>query len=182
VRGTAPASALGNAVSFAAVELPLGETDPTAVLRAVRDRTRDVKRSGSAEPLHALARAGDLLPAAGRRALARTAARAASFNAVVSNVPGPPVELSLMGRPARSLHPAVPLLDGHGLTIGGLSYNGRLEVGIYADAEVLPDAVDVARDMESAFDALRMAPSRPGPEATPWRVRARARRQRAAKR
>lgn len=172
---------LGNAVSFAAVELPLGETDPTALLRKVRDRTRAAKRDGATRPLELLARAGDLLPAAGRRAVTRTAARAASFNAVVSNVPGPPQHLSLMGRTLRSVHPAVPLLDGHGLTICGLSYAGRLQIGVYADARVLPDAVDVVRDIESAFDALRLDEP-PGPTTTPWRARARERRQRAAKR
>jgi WS/DGAT/MGAT family acyltransferase len=182
IRQAGAAGELGNAVSFAAVELPLGETDPTAVLRAVRDRTRAAKRDRAAGPLAAVARAGDLLPARGRRAVARTAARMASFNAVVSNVPGPPVELSLMGRPIRSIHPAVPLLDGHGLTICGLSYAGRVQIGIYADADVLPDAVDVARDLESAFDALRLAPARPSAGLTPWRAKARTRRQREAKR
>jgi len=182
VREPGAAGDLGNAVSFAAIELPLGETDPTAVLRIVRDRTRKAKRDGAAKPLDALAQAGELMPAAGRRAVARAAARAASFNAVVSNVPGPPMELSLMGRAIKSVHPAVPLLDGHGLTICGLSYAGRLQLGVYADAEVLPDAVEVARDIESAFDALRLAPVRPPAGVTPWRVRARGRRQPGAKR
>jgi hypothetical protein len=76
------------------------------------------------------------------------------------------------------------MLDGHGLSVCGLSYAGRLQIGIYADAAVLPDAVDVARDLESAFDALRLAADEPpgaaGP--TPWQTRARRRRQRAAKR
>lgn len=182
VRDAGAARDLGNAISFTAVELPLGEPDPTTVLRTVRDRTRAAKRNGAARPLDALARAGDLMPAPGRRAVARAAARAASFNAVVSNVPGPPTELSLMGRPIKSVHPAVPLLDGHGLTICGLSYAGRLQVGVYADADVLPDAVEVTRDMESAFDALRLAPARPAAGPTPWRARARRRRQPAANR
>jgi len=176
------AAALGNAISFTAVELPLDTRDPTAVLRAVRDRTRVAKRGGAAEPLGALARAADLLPARARGALARNAARATSFNAVVSNVPGPPVALALLGRPLRAVHPAVPLLDGHGLTIGALSYAGRLHLGVYADAEVLPDAVDVARDLESAFDALRLAPERAGTAETPWRARAAARREAAGRR
>src|SRR5581483_8770092 len=143
IRPEGAASALGNAVSFAAVELPLGEPDPTKVLRAVRDRTRAAKRDGAARPLAAIAQAGDLLPAAGRRMVARTAARIASFNAVISNVPGPPLPLALMGRRVLAIHPAVPLLEGHGLTIGALSYDGRMQIGVYADAAVLPDAVDV---------------------------------------
>jgi diacylglycerol O-acyltransferase len=179
VRPAGAAGRLGNAISFAVVELPLGASDPIAVLRTVRDRTRAAKQSGAARPLDALARAGDLLPSAGRRAVARTAARLASFNAVVSNVPGPSERLTLMGRRLETIHPAVPLLEGHGLTVCGLSYAGRLEIGIYADAEVLPDAIDVARDMESAFDALRLAPARSAGGATPWQARARARREQA---
>lgn len=182
VRAEGTAGALGNAVSFAAVELPLGETDPTTLLRTVRDRTRAAKRGGAAQPLEALARAGELLPGPGRRAVARAAARAASFNVVVSNVPGPPGALSLMERRLRSVHPAVPLLDGHGLAIGALSYAGRLHLGIYADAEVVPDAADLARDTEAAFDALCLAPEPTAAGETPWRARARRRRQREASR
>jgi hypothetical protein len=182
MRASGAAADLGNAVSFAAIELPLGETDPTTVLRVVRDRTRAAKRGGAGRPLDVLAKAGDLLPGAGRRVVTRTAARAASFNAVVSNVPGPPAALALLGRTCTSVHPAVPPLDGHGLTICGLSYAGRLQIGVYADAAVLPDAVDVARDMESALDALRLAPERRTAGPTPWQERARARRQRAASR
>ncbi len=182
-REAGTAGDLGNAVSFAAIELPLGEPDPTAVLRTIRDRTREAKSSGAARPLAVLARAGDLLPALGRRAIARTAVRLASFNAVVSNVPGPPVELTLLGRSLRSIHAAVPILDGHGLAICGLSYADRLWLGVYADAAVVPDAVDVARDLEAAFDALRLAPDRRAPSGdTPWRERARARRRERAQR
>ena len=114
-----------------------------------------------------------------RRVVARAASHAASFNAVVSNVPGPPVELDLLGRRVSAIFPAVPFLQGHALSIGALSYRGRLHCGVYADAAVVPDAVDVARDLEAAFDALRVVPRAPD---TPWRARAVSRRQRAAKR
>jgi WS/DGAT/MGAT family acyltransferase len=168
--------ALGNAISFLTVWLPVAEADPTAVLRTIRDRTRAAKRAGTAGPLAALARAGELLPSAGRRAVARAAARTATFNAVVSNVPGPPVDLALLGRRLTSVHPAVPLLDGHAVSVGALSYGGRLHAGLYADAAAVPDAVEIARDLEAAFDALRLERGpRPGAP-TPWRRRARARR------
>ncbi len=167
---------LGNAISFLPVALPVAEPDPTTVLRTVRDRTRTAKGGGGARPLALLARAGDLLPASGRRAVARTAARVAPFNAVVSNVPGPPGDLFLLGRRLATLHPAVPLLEGHAVSVGAISYGERLHVGLLADAEVVPDVVEIARDLESAFDALRLAPAGPGAATTPWRARARARR------
>ncbi len=167
------AADLGNKISFMPVELPVGELDPVRVLRLVRNRTSAAKRANSAAPLDAVARAADYLPAAGAQLVARRAWSTLSFTAIVSNVPGPPVELSLLGRPLKAVHPAVPVPEGHGLTIGALSYGDRLHVGLYADAEVVPDTVDIARDIEAAFDVLRIeAPVAP----TPWRARAKAKR------
>jgi hypothetical protein len=172
------ADALGNRVSFLPVELPVGEPDPARVLRLVRARTAAAKAGAEAPALDALARAADALPGPARRLLARGAARTVGFNLVVSNVPGPPVELTLLGRALRSIHPMVPLLHGHALTIGAVSYAGRLNVGLAADALVLPDVVDLGRDLEAAFDALRLGDE---PDGTPpWRRRARARRARLA--
>jgi hypothetical protein len=62
-----------------------------------------------------------------------------------------------MGRPMQAIFPAVPIPDGHALTIGALSYGGRLHVGLLADAAIVPDAVDVAREVEKAFDVLQVA-------------------------
>lgn len=186
VRG-AETGALGNRISFLPVDLPVGEPDPRRTLRTVRARTAVVKGGGDAAALEALARAADALPGPGRRLLTRTAVRAVGFNLVISNVPGPPVQLSLLGRPLVAVYPMVPLLHGHALTIGAVSYGGRLNLGLAADAAVLPDVVDLARDLETAFDALRVDAGEPGPRPraagpTPWQVRARARRQRAANR
>jgi hypothetical protein len=67
-----------------------------------------------------------------------------------------------------------------------VSYAGRLNLGLAADAAVLPEVVALARDLEAAFDALRLnaegGPSGAAPAPTPWQARARARRQRAANR
>jgi hypothetical protein len=83
------------------------------------------------------------------------------------------VPLALLGRELNGAWPAVPLLDGHALSIGAVSYAGRFHCGIFADALAVPDASDIARDLERGLDALRSAPPA---TATPWRTRARARR------
>ena len=111
---------------------------------------------------------------------ARAARSAAATVGHGANVPGPPVELDVLGRRVTAIYPAVPFVYGHALSIGALSYRGRLHCGVYADADVVPDAAEIAHDLERAFDALRIAP-RPYVD-TPWRARARSRRQRAAKR
>lgn len=163
----------GNRVSFLAVDLPLGERDPARVLKTVALRTRARKRSGESGAGDALLRSADLLPAAGRGALARAVTKAARFTLTVSSVTGPAEPLALLGRELTGAWPAVPLLDGHALSIGALSYAGRLHCGIFADALAVPDATEIARDLERALDALRSAPPA---AATPWRARARARR------
>ncbi len=172
--GTEEASGHGNRISFLAIDLPLGEPDPGRVLRTVRARTGARKRAGDAGTGDALLRSADLLPPAGRKAAARAAARAARFTLVVSSVTGPAAPLALLGRELTGAWPAVPLLDGHALSIGAVSYAGRLHAGVYADADVVPDAAEIARDLERALDALRTAPAQP--TGTPWRARARARR------
>jgi len=172
------ATSAGNKISFIGINLPVAETEAVRVLRSIRAQTRAAKAAGEAGPLAALADAADALPASARRVVTRTAAKAASFTAIVSNVPGPPVDLELLGRPLASIFPAVPCLDGHALTIGALSYRGRLHLGVTADAVVVPDALDLGRDLEQAFDTLRVLPL--AREATPWRERARDRRGRRA--
>jgi WS/DGAT/MGAT family acyltransferase len=173
------AAELGNEIGFLAVDLPIGEADAVAALRTVRDRMREAKASGGASGMAALAGAADMLPAAAVGAAARLAWRKAGFNVVISNVPGPPIELALLGRPLRSVHPAVPVPPGRALSIGAISYLGRLHVGLYADAGVLPDLPDLAMDLERALDTLRIeAPLAP----TPWRARAATRRARPAAR
>ena len=136
------------------MSLPVAVRDPHAALDLVAARTRQAKHAGRATPVAGLTEALALLPRRGRASAARAALRLAAFDVIVSNVPGPPIPLYLMGRRVSSVHPAVPVPEGHGITIGALSYAGRLGIGLTADAAAAPDVVAVARDLESALDAL----------------------------
>ncbi|HEX6391086.1 MAG TPA: wax ester/triacylglycerol synthase family O-acyltransferase [Solirubrobacteraceae bacterium] len=168
-RAAGTASELGNKISFMAVELPVADVDAVTVLRTVRNRTRAAKQASAHGPLDVLTRVADVLPPASARLLATSAWKTASFNAIVSNPGGLPVELSLLGRPLKALYPAVPVSEGQSLTIGALSYLDRLHVGLYADAEVVYDVVEIARDLENAFDVLQLEATH---APTPWRERA----------
>ncbi len=81
--------------------------------------------------------------------------------------------LELLGRPLLSIHPAVPVPPGRGLSIGALSYGGELHVGLSADTGVVADVPRLGRDVAEALGALRDAASG---APTAWRARARARR------
>jgi diacylglycerol O-acyltransferase / wax synthase len=153
----AEADELGNQVSAMFVELPVGERDPAAVLGEVARQSQRNKRVKTAEPLDAMFRASRLAPAPLRDVFAWLLSRPQAFNAVLSNVPGPAEPRYLLGRRVQAAYPAIPLAQGHGLSIGVLSYCGSLHVGLYADPEIVPDVVAVARDFAGAFDSLRLA-------------------------
>lgn len=167
--------AMGNHISFLACELPVAVADPLRALRHVRRQMQERKGSGEAHPLTALAHAAEVLPAAGRRGLTRLLAGQVSFTTIVSNVPGPPMGLHLMGGRLREAYPAVPILHGRSLTFGALTYDGTLHVGLYADAGVVEDLPAIAADLQGALTTLCAATE---PRPTPWQARARERRRR----
>jgi WS/DGAT/MGAT family acyltransferase len=168
-RARASGAELGNRISVVFVELPIAQRDPSAALDEVCRQTRVLKRSDHAASVDALLRAAGLMPAPMRDAFAWLIARPQTFNAVVSNVPGPSAPLYLLGRRVLAAYPAVPLAQGHGLSVGVLSYCGTLHVGLYADPGVVPSVLEVASDFSRSFDALRFAvgPRKPEPDPTP---------------
>ena len=163
----------GNRISILAVELPLGSPDLERTLKTVRARTRTLKSAGHAGALDAAIQSAELLPPAIRSTAVKATAAAAHFTLVVSNVPGPPGPIGVLGRELEAIWPAVPLVDGHALSIGAVSYGGRLHVGCYGDATLVPDVDQVAADLAGALADLAVLPE---PEETPWRRRARERR------
>jgi WS/DGAT/MGAT family acyltransferase len=166
-RGSGDAADLGNRISMMFVELPVGERDPRAALEEVRRQTHAQKRAGHAVGLDSLLRAAGALPLPLRDAVMWLMTRPQTFNVVVSNVPGPPEPLYVLGRRLAAAYPAVPLAQGHAISVGFVSYCGTLHVGLYADPTIVPDLVEVAHDFSRSFDALRFAlePRRPGPTA-----------------
>lgn len=166
-RPTGQAVELGNRVSVMFVELPIGERDPGAAFDAVCRQTRQLKRSGSADGIDAMLRAAGVMPAMIRDAAAWAMTRPQTWSMVVSNIPGPQTPLYLLGRPVRAAYPAVPLAHGHGLSVGVLSYSGRLHVGLYADPDVVPDLASFGDEFARSFDALRFALGARAPEGGP---------------
>jgi hypothetical protein len=108
--------------------LPVGVTDPEAVLSEVAEAMRGIKESGQAVGAVALTSLADFAPPTIMSQAARLQARQRFFNLVVTNVPGPQIPLYLLGRrmirfylssrwPCRALGIAI------------MSYDGRLAFG-----------------------------------------------------
>jgi WS/DGAT/MGAT family acyltransferase len=82
-------------------------------------------------------------------------------NVVISNVPGPPVQLFMAGGRMLTNYPTSIIVHGMALNITVQSYNDSLDFGLMADLAAMPDVRELADAITIAFDDIR-ALSRPG--------------------
>ena len=93
------------------------------------------------------------------RAYARTSLtkRIPVHNLVISNVPGPQVPLYFLGNEVKAMYPLGPIFQGSGLNITVMSLTGKLDVGIIACPELLPDLWELADDFAVGMEELLLA-------------------------
>ena len=91
-------------------------------------------------------------------------------NLIVTNIPGPAMPVYLQGATLTDAFPFGPLTDGLGLSVGVMSYNGKLCWGFNADGVIVPDLDVFVRDIRDAFDDLRRAASKGRKRRAPLRV------------
>jgi diacylglycerol O-acyltransferase len=142
--------------SFFAVGVPLSEPDPVARLREVHRETTARKGAHDAQYherlMHELACAPPL-----RRLFARMERSPRRFALSVSNVPGPPAPVSVLGAPVVHLHSIAEIGEHHALRVCAVSLAGLLCLGLCADPGVV-DRLDVlAEGMAAEARALLAA-------------------------
>jgi hypothetical protein len=120
---------------------------------------------------------GTVLPVRAHAWFARTVYGQRFFHAIVSNMPGPPVQLHLGTAPIEAAFPLLPLAPGAPLAIGAMGWNADLCFGISSTPELfarLPagDAAFVAA-LREVFTELASAVPVSGPCAPSRRARAR---------
>jgi diacylglycerol O-acyltransferase len=169
VRADAERGALGNRVSAMYAPLPVGLRDAREAFDAVHRAMGDLKASGQAVAATTLTQLADFAPPTILSQAARLQARQRFFNLVVTNVPGPQLQLYLMGRPLRAFYPVVPLAKKQALGIAIMSYNGQLAFGLLADYDAVPDVEELGGDLRAAIAELARAA---GVRRRPSRVRA----------
>jgi diacylglycerol O-acyltransferase len=154
VRGRDGTGGLGNRITFLFTKLPCAEPDPLARLRKVNATTAEHKAAHEAEGADAAVQALAHAPRALQRAASRLVASRLAFNLVVSNIPGPPEPLYMLGCELTHAYPVVPLAAGHALSIGMTTIQGEACLGVYADRQTLPDVDRLAGHLDGAIDEL----------------------------
>jgi len=177
-RGDDEHGVLGNRISSVYAPLPVGIADSRERLAAVMTGMAQTKGSGQSAGAEAVVAATDLAPPQVMGLVARQMASPRLFNLTVTNIPGPPVPLYLLGRRLDDVFPLVPLVREHGLGIAVMSYDGALDFGLLACADTVPDLGDLADDLAASLTELpgwtrarRFARSAPAGAPSPTLVR-----------
>ncbi len=163
-RAVAARGALGNEVAMLLHALPVDERDPAARLRKVVATTRWLKeQSQQATSARAIEQLADATTSLLLSGMLTIATRRRAFNLVVTNVPGPPFPLWLLGAPLRELYPVVPLFENQSVGVAMFSYHGTMFVALNADADAVADldhlAADLATSAVELVAAARAAPA-----------------------
>lgn len=149
--------ALGNRVAQMVAPLPLAEKSPRRRLAKIAATTQELKRSHQIEATELMEQMGDWTATAVLTQLVRLTAARRPYNIVVTNVPGPPVPLYLLGARMLASYPMVPLFTNQALGIALFSYADALYWGVSADWDALPDVHEFVEALAAAFAELSRA-------------------------
>ena len=157
----------GNRVSTLFVDLPIHLSSAESVIRAVRGATRNAKRAHAALPAGFMETALEYAPPPALKWIARQHERLGLAdrhrplcNLIVSNFPGPQIPLYCAGASVRAAYPYGPLMNGSGLNLTVMSYNGRMDLGLISCPRRMPEAAIFVADLVRAVGTLCEAAQR----------------------
>jgi diacylglycerol O-acyltransferase / wax synthase len=162
VRTSEQEGTYGNRIMLMAAPLFTNIADPVDRLSETHEALRAMKERHRALPAELLQDANHFIPpAVFARAARATFALSTSrrgrptWNLVISNVPGPQAPLYCAGARLEANYPVSVITDGMGLNITVMSYCGKLDFGIVADRDQMPDVARLIGWLGEALDELR---------------------------
>ncbi len=98
-------------------------------------------------------------------------------NATVSNIPGPPIDLYMLGARMVAMYPIGPVIMMQGINITLMSSKESLNYSVHACKKLLPDVWPLGNDIRAAFEQLLAATKttkkvQPGAKKNPVRKKA----------
>ncbi len=157
VRTAGERGTLGNRLTAMRGPLPVYIRDPVARLRFVKQAMDGLKESKQAVGAATLAAVNNLAPPTILAQASRLNFSTRLFNLIVTNIPGPQLPLYVLGRELHDLLPIAFLPEHHALAIAIMSYNGRIEYGLLADYDALPDIDLIAEGIDASLQELLTA-------------------------
>jgi WS/DGAT/MGAT family acyltransferase len=78
-------------------------------------------------------------------------------NLLISSVPGPPGPIYLAGARLVAVYPMGPVMEGAGLNVTVMSYDGHVDFGFMVAADLVPDVWSMSAGVQPAYEELRNA-------------------------
>ncbi|MES2798080.1 MAG: wax ester/triacylglycerol synthase family O-acyltransferase, partial [Bacteroidota bacterium] len=155
---------IDNQVSAMFVQIATHIEDPITRLETIQENTNRGKTYQGALGAKTLANMAEAIPFG----IANQAARLYSkfkvsemhkpvFNVTITNVPGPKMPLYISGHKMLSVMGSAPVLDGLGLIITILSYDGYVTISPTSDANSMPDIDKFTRYIWESANELESA-------------------------
>jgi WS/DGAT/MGAT family acyltransferase len=147
---------LGNQVSAMFADLPVGIAGPLDRLAAVSAQMDHLKASGMSIGVDSLLAAADFVPPTLMALGARVSVTAGQrvVNTVTTNIQGPQHPLYLLGCRMLEVFPYIPIGQGIRISIGIVSYDGRLAIAATGDYDAVPDLDRLCAAIEDALAQL----------------------------
>lgn len=155
---------LSNKVSTMTIHLPTHLADPEHVVRAVQAETEDAKHVFYSVEGDLVAGWLEIMPplltSFGTRLFSDL--DVADYippivNCIVSNMQGPPMPLYFGGARVEAIYPMGPVGEGMAFNVTVLSNMGRLDVGVLACPDVVPDPWEITEAFAAAVAQLLVA-------------------------
>ena len=163
-RGESERGQMGNKVSAMMLDLATNIADPVERLQVIKAHTKGGKAFERAGATRALVDLWEFIPFGLANRMTRLYSRFRVselhnpiFNCVITNVPGPQMDLYMAGHKLLATMGMAPLVDGMGLLITVLSYNGVLSISPISSPAVMPDLDVFARYLREAANELEAA-------------------------
>ncbi|HEX5588088.1 MAG TPA: wax ester/triacylglycerol synthase family O-acyltransferase [Acidimicrobiia bacterium] len=154
LRVEADRAQLGNRISTMLVPVPVGQRDARARVAAIRAQTAELKEREQAVGTATIFGLGEYVTPSVLGVAARALHGQPFGNLVMSNIPGPPVPLYLLGAQMLEVYPIVPLSQNLTLNVAVLSYCDQLHIGLVGDGASARDLELLAGGIEDAFAEL----------------------------
>ena len=162
VRTGEQAGTYGNRILLMSVPLHTDIADPVERVQRTHEDLDDMKERHKALPADLLQDANHFIPPAVFHRAARLTFRYSTsrpgrptWNLVISNVPGPQFPLYMAGARMVANYPVSVITDGMGLNITVMSYNGKMDFGIVADRDQMPDLWSMLDRLRESLEELR---------------------------
>jgi WS/DGAT/MGAT family acyltransferase len=157
------ADVAGNVLATMTVPVHTDVADPLARLRAVREATASAKETDRAIGARQMTDISRHIPSATTALAGRLVTslglghRTRFANCTVTNVPGPQQPLYFNGAKLLKSTGCAPVIDGMGLILTAISYNGEIVLSITGCREITPDPEFFVACAGRAFQDLKKA-------------------------